>query len=69
MNIKNNLAANDARVLDLAAAVIIRAMNDYEAALRKVEQQPARASEIVMLERFFLSDYGQALSFGYGAMI
>lgn len=56
----------DCRYAELAGAVVRMAMSDYKAALKSKSTKPKRIAKIRELERFFLSDYGQALSLGRG---
>lgn len=63
------LTEQDKCVLSLAGAVLALAINDYEKALRKHAGEPVKHNEITALEHFFLSGYGQALSFNHGELI
>ncbi len=55
---------NDDPYLSLAAAILKEAVNDYICAMQTYD-----AGQIIRLEKFFLSKYGQVLSFGHGDMI
>ena len=64
-----NFVTEDEAWLMLAIAVVNQAQFDYESAMMAYKKNPHdyisrdRAAEY---ERFFLSDFGQALSFGHG---
>jgi hypothetical protein len=55
---------HDDPYLSLAAAILKQAVEDYICAIQIYD-----AGQIAKIEKFFLSDYGQALSFGNGEMI
>lgn len=55
---------HDDPYLSLAAAILKQAVDDYVCAIQIYD-----AGQIVKIEKFLLSDYGQALSFGNGEMI
>lgn len=55
--------------IKLTEAIIKQAIKDYKAALVKSATQPREASTAKSLERFFLSKWGQCLSFDHGELI
>lgn len=55
---------DDKYMVELAAAVVRRAMQDYETALLKGD-----ADAIKSLERFFLSEWGQLISCDNGEFL
>lgn len=59
---------------DLATAVLWQGVNDYRAAIKKLHSEDPEAVEIgkrsiAMLEKFFLSEWGELLSNDMGAVI
>ena len=55
----------------IAAAIILQAMKDYKRALLRVRKRKSKHNEkkVRELERFFLSAWGQSLSFDRGEYI
>lgn len=66
-----NYVTDDEAILKLMGAIINQAQRDYERALKmmKVSKDPRYKIAVIDLERFFLSDYGEALSFDHGEAI
>ena len=65
---QTELISDDA-LIGLSVAIVRRAMGDYERALRKSKKNVAAQSNAEALEKWFLSEYGQLLSFYHGAEI
>lgn len=53
----------------LAIAITTRAAEDYRKAFKQFIKRGEKPYEMYSIERFFLSNYGDAICFGYGNVI
>lgn len=63
----NNTTLNGYELL--AIAIVNQAAEDYRNELKLSDKQGAKTQGAYVLERFFLSDYGDLLCFGMGELI
>ena len=53
----------------LAIAIVVQAAKDYEHELQRSKKDGRKTGEARRLEKWFMSDYGQLLTFGKGEQI